>query len=69
MLNAPAGKRLAPMLAELVPLLRRHGELDLDDAAAVLLVGMSAATIDRKLARPGRRCCRGAGRTPSRGRC
>src|SRR3954452_6708559 len=49
-LNAPAGKRLAPMLAELVPLLRRHGELDLDDAAAALLVGMSAATIDRKLA-------------------
>src|SRR3954454_10430930 len=49
-LNAPAGKRLAPMLAELVPLLRRHGELDLDDAAAALLVGMSAATIDRRLA-------------------
>src|SRR3954451_8911575 len=49
-LNAPAGKRLAPMLAELVPLLRRHGELDLDDAATALLVGMSAATIDRKLA-------------------
>src|SRR5664279_2352414 len=24
-LNAPAGKRLAPMLGELVPLLRRHG--------------------------------------------
>ena len=48
-LNAPAGKRLAPMLAELVPLLRRHGELDVDDAAADLLVGMSAATIDRKL--------------------
>src|SRR6478609_7013420 len=49
-LNAPAGQRLAPMLAELVPLLRRHGELDLDDATAALLVGMSAATIDRKLA-------------------
>lgn len=49
-LNAPAGKRLAPMLAELVPLLRRHGELHLDDDAAVLLAGMSAATIDRKLA-------------------
>jgi hypothetical protein len=48
-LNAPAGKRLAPMLAELVPLLRRHGELDLDDQAAELLVEMSAATIDRKL--------------------
>ena len=50
MLNAPAGKRLAPMLGELVPLLRRHGELDLDDDTADLLVGMSAATIDRKLA-------------------
>jgi hypothetical protein len=49
-LNAPAGKRLAPMLAELVPLLRRYRELDLDDAAADLLIGMSAATIDRKLA-------------------
>ena len=47
---APAGKRLAPMLAELVPLLRRHGELDLDDVTAALLVGMSAATIDRRLA-------------------
>jgi len=49
-LNAPAGKRLAPMLGELVPVLRRHGELDLDDGAADLLAGMSAATIDRKLA-------------------
>lgn len=49
-LNAPAGKRLAPMLGELVPLLRRHGELDLDDDTAALLAGMSAATIDRKLA-------------------
>ena len=49
-LNAPAGKRLAPMLGEVVPLLGRHGELDLDDARAGLLVGMSAATIDRKLA-------------------
>src|SRR5664280_927942 len=47
-LNAPAGKRLAPMLAELVPLLRRYRELDLDDATADLLIGMSAATIDRK---------------------
>jgi hypothetical protein len=48
-LNAPAGKRLAPMLGELVPLLRRHGELDLDDVTARLLIGMSAATIDRRL--------------------
>jgi len=33
-LNAPAGKRPAPMLAELVPLLRRCRELDLDEEAA-----------------------------------
>jgi len=48
--NAPAGKRLAPILAELVPVLRRWGELDIDDVTAALLVGMSAATIDRRLA-------------------
>ena len=62
-LNAPAGKRLAPMLAELVPLLRRYGELDLDDATAALLVGMSAATIDRKLA-PARAKMLPRGRSP-----
>ena len=45
----PAGKRLAPMLAVLVPMLRRDGELDLTDAEADLLVQMSAATIDRRL--------------------
>lgn len=49
-LGMPAGKRLAPMLAELVAVLRRFGELDIDEATAVLLVGMSAATIDRRLA-------------------
>ena len=49
-LGMPAGKRLAPMLAELVAVLRRHGELDIDDNTATLLVGMSAATIDRRLA-------------------
>ena len=48
-LRAPAGKRLAPMLAVLVPMLRRDGELDLTDAEAALLVRMSAATIDRRL--------------------
>src|SRR5512142_387814 len=48
-LNAPAGKRLAPMLAELVPLLRHHHELDIDDEVAAALIGMSAATIDRRL--------------------
>jgi transposase InsO family protein len=49
-LGMPAGKRLAPMLGELVAVLRRFGELDIDDDAASLLVGMSAATIDRRLA-------------------
>jgi hypothetical protein len=38
------------MLPVLVPLLRRDGELDLTDEEAVLLVAMSAATIDRRLA-------------------
>ena len=46
----PAGKRLAPCLAELVAVLRRFGELDIDEDTAALLAGMSAATIDRRLA-------------------
>ncbi len=54
-LGMPAGKRLAPMLGELVPVLRRFGELDIDDDTATLLVGMSAATIDRRLARERRK--------------
>jgi hypothetical protein len=49
-LDAPAGKRLAPALPGLVAALRRHGELDIDDEIAALLCGMSAATIDRRLA-------------------
>jgi len=49
-LGMPAGKRLAPMLGELVVTLRRFGELGIDDDTAALLVGMSAATIDRRLA-------------------
>ena len=49
-LRAPAGKRLAPMLPVLVPMLRRDGELVLSDEEAALLMRMSAATIDRKLA-------------------
>lgn len=35
-LNAPAGKRLAPMLGELVGVLRRFGERDIDDDTAKL---------------------------------
>jgi len=49
-LGMPAGKRLAPILDELVAILRRFGELDIDDETAALLAGMSAATIDRRLA-------------------
>ncbi|BCW70848.1 transposase family protein [Arthrobacter sp. NicSoilB8] len=49
-LRAPAGRLLAPMLPVLVPLLRRDGDLELTDEQAALLIRMSAATIDRKLA-------------------
>jgi hypothetical protein len=49
-LGMPAGKRLAPVLGELVGVLRRFGELDIDEDTAALLAGMSAATIDRRLA-------------------
>lgn len=38
------------MLTVLVPLLHRDGELDFDDDEATLLMLMSAATIDRRLA-------------------
>lgn len=47
--RCPAGKRLAPMLELLVPMLRRDGELDVSDHDAELLMAMSAATIDRRL--------------------
>jgi Integrase core domain len=49
-LGMPAGKRLAPMLGELVAVLRHFGELSIDEGTAALLVSMSAATIDRRLA-------------------
>lgn len=49
-LGMPAGKRLAPQLRELVPILRKFGELNIDDDTEMLLIGMSAATIDRRLA-------------------
>ena len=48
--SAPAGKPLAPLLAELVAVLRRYRELDIDEDTAALMVSMSAATIDRRLA-------------------
>src|SRR4051812_22145765 len=49
-LGMPSGKRLAPMLSELLAVLRHFGELVIDDETAALLVSMSAATIDRRLA-------------------
>lgn len=49
-LGMPAGKRLACALPDLVPTLRRFGELEISGETATLLVGMSAATIDRRLA-------------------
>lgn len=61
-LGMPAGKRLAPILGELVAVLRRYGELDIDDDTAALLAGMSAATIDRRLA-PERRKYAAKGRS------
>ena len=48
-LGAPTGKRLAPVLGDLVARLRRFGELELSDETAALLVAMSPATIDRRL--------------------
>lgn len=48
-LGAPTGKRLAPIMGELVPTLRRFGELDIGEDDARVLMGMSAATIDRRL--------------------
>lgn len=49
-LGAPTGKRLAPVMAELVPTLRRFGELEVSDELAAALVTMSPATMDRRLA-------------------
>ncbi len=49
-LGAPTGKRLAPVMGELVATLRRFGELDLSDEVAAAVVAMSPATMDRRLA-------------------
>jgi hypothetical protein len=49
-LGAPTGKRLAPVMGELVATLRRFGEVDVSDDVARALVAMSAATMDRRLA-------------------
>jgi transposase InsO family protein len=49
-MDAPAGKRMAPFLTEMVERLRACGELLIDDDMAAALCAMSAATIDRRLA-------------------
>jgi len=60
-LGAPTGRRLAPVMGELVATLRRFGELDVSDEVAGALTGMSAATMDRRLA-PDRAAMRLRGR-------
>jgi len=49
-LGAPTGKRLAPVMGELVATLRRFGELDVSDELAAAVTAMSPATMDRRLA-------------------
>ncbi|MGW3469473.1 hypothetical protein ACWDKQ_13605 [Saccharopolyspora sp. NPDC000995] len=49
-MGGPAGKRMAPFLPEIVDRLRACGELTITDAVADQLAGISAATIDRRLA-------------------
>src|SRR3990170_4599389 len=49
-LNGPAGKRLAPFMAEIVEALERCGELEVSPGVRAKLCAISAATIDRALA-------------------
>jgi hypothetical protein len=51
-LGGPCGKRLAPFLSEIADRLRAVGELRISQQTRDALVGMSAATIDRRLAGP-----------------
>ncbi len=55
------GKRLAPFLAEVVPVLERHGSLTLQPEVREQVLGLSAATIDRLLRTERQR----AGRRPA----
>ena len=49
LLGAPAGKRLAPFLPEVVEVLERTGERRFPHEVRAKLVGISAATVDRML--------------------
>jgi hypothetical protein len=46
-LNCPCGKRMAPFLPEIVPVLEKHREISPDDETRKKLLEISAATIDR----------------------
>jgi hypothetical protein len=48
--GTPYGRLLAAALPDLVPRLRRLGELDIDEETTVLLLKIAPATIDRRLA-------------------
>jgi hypothetical protein len=50
-LDFPCGKRLAPAMVAMVESLERHRELDIDARVRVALLSISAATIDRRLAK------------------
>ena len=43
------GKRLAPMLKTIIPILEKHHEIQLDDETRAKLLNISSATIDRLL--------------------
>ncbi len=43
------GKRLAPMLKTIIPVLEKHHEIQLDDVTRTKLLSISSATIDRLL--------------------
>ena len=47
--GTPCGRLLAAALPDLVPRLRRLGELDVDDETTELLLKIASATIDRRL--------------------
>jgi len=49
--NGICSKRLMPFLPELVPILERHGHLNVDPSVRAQLLSMSAATADRMVRR------------------
>lgn len=55
------GKRLAPVLGELIATLEQHGEIELDEGTKEKLLKISAATIDRLLGKERKRGCHCAG--------